>query len=138
MLFSSDSLNLGIKDRRPSPFLVSESADYAAAPATTCRGMGKKEVKEPAVMDDVRVTKSIMELSTKQLFTENVKDLLGGESDNTGVSSHKNSETCDKISKAGLTSKESMRKLQHDLEALLSRSAIVCPSFIRLHPLDLA
>ena len=119
---------------------MSESADYAAAPATTCRGMGKKEVKEPAVMDDVRVTKSIMELSTKQLLAENVKVLLGGESDraNTGVSSHKNSETCDKISKAGLTSKESMRKLQHDLEALLSRSAVVCPSFIHLYPLDLA
>ena len=74
-------------------------------------------------MDDVNVNKPIMELSTKQLFSENVKELLGGEcdKDKTGVSSNKNGEQCDKISRGGLTSNESMRKLQNDLEALLSR-----------------
>ena len=111
---------------------MSESADYAAAAgATTCRGSGKEEVKEPTVIDNVKVNNPIMELSTKQLFSENVKELHGGECDNdkTGVSSNKNGEKCDQISRGGLTSKESMEKLQHDLEALLSRSAIVYPSF---------
>ena len=78
-------------------------------------------------MDNVKVNKPIMELSTKQLFSENVKQLLGGEcdKDKTGVSSNKNGEQCDKISRGGLTSKESMKKLQHDLEALLSRFELI-------------
>ena len=88
-------------------------------------------MKQPTVMNDVKVDTSIMELSTKQLLGENGKELLGGECgrDKTGVSSHQNGEQCDQISKGGLSSKESMRKLQHDLEALLSRSAIIHPSF---------
>ena len=110
---------------------MSKSADYAAAGATICRGSGKEKVKEPTVIDNVKVNKLIMELSTKQLFSENVKELLGGEcdKDKTGVSSNKNGEKCDQINRGGLTSKESMQKLQHDLEALLSRSAIIHPSF---------
>ena len=111
---------------------MSESADYAAAAgATTCRGSGKEEVKEPIVIDNVKVNKPIMELSTKQLFSENVKELLEGEcdKDKTGVSSNKNGEKGNQISREGLTSKESMEKLQHDLEALLSRSAMIYPSF---------
>ena len=95
------------------------------------------------MMNDVKVDTSMMELSTKQLLSENGKELLGGECgrDKTGVSSHKNGEKCDQIIKGGLSSKESMRKLQHDLEALLSRSAlipVICPSFTHIYPLDLA
>ena len=86
-------------------------------------------------MNDTKVNKSMMELSTKLLLTENVKELLGGECDvdTAGVSSHKNGGKCDKIIKGGLSSEESMRKLQNDLEALLSRSAFICPSFTYLH-----
>jgi len=71
-----------------------------------------------------------MELSTKQLLSENDKERLGGECgrDKTGVSSNKNGEKCDQNVKGGLTSKESMRKLQHDLEALLSRHQSKTPA----------
>ena len=90
------------------------------------------------MMNHEKVDKSMMELSTKQLLGENVKELLRGECgrDQTEVSSQENDEKCDQINKGGLTSKESMRKLQHDLEALLSRSVRICPS--STHPFDLA
>ena len=84
-------------------------------------------MKQPTVLNNVKVDESMMELSTKQLLSENVKELPGGECgrDKSGVSSHKNGEKCDQVLKEGLSSKESMRKLQHDLEALLSRSALI-------------
>ena len=103
---------------------MSESADNAAAPATTCRvSMGRKEAREPIVRAPMGVNGPIMELSSNQLLSDYGQRVHGDVCDQNSpeVSDSKHSEKYDKTTKRGFTSTVSMKRLQNDLEALLSR-----------------